>query len=130
MAREVDSEYLKACFEKIAELASEEFIPHDIDEQKEKHLMQAGCGRFVFKKLLKVDKNQPAVKLSEFLANLPEEQLSLFAATNSGCFDLHHMMISGSEAARDAVQNAINLSSLKKKTGFPGAQYLLAELTK
>lgn len=130
MQREVDADYLKACFEKIADLAAEEFIPHDIVDEKEKHLMQGGPGRFVLKKLLKVDKDQSTVKLSEYMAALPKEQLSLFAATNSGCFDLHHMMLSGSEAARNAVQNAVNLSSLKKKTGFPGAQYLLTELTK
>lgn len=70
------------------------------------------------------------MKLSEYLAVLPREQLSLFAATNAGCFDLLHMAISGSEAAQTAVRNAINISSLKKKSGFSGAQYLLAELTK
>ncbi|KAI6182460.1 CPL domain containing protein [Aphelenchoides bicaudatus] len=130
MIRDVDPEQLKACFESIAELAAEEYVPHDnLDENKEKHLMQGGPGRFVFKKLLKVDKNQPTVKLSEYVATLPKDQLSLFAATNSGCFDLLHMCISGSEKARNAVRDAVNISSLKKKTGYPGAQYLLEEVS-
>jgi hypothetical protein len=121
MKREIGSELMAECFEKISEIAGEEYIPHNMESTEEdKHIMQGGPARFVLKKLLKVDRNQPNVKLSEYMAKLPKEMLVLFSATNSGCFDLQHMMLSGSEEARSAVINAVNVSSLKKKTGFPG----------
>lgn len=64
------------------------------------------------------------------MSQLPKDQLAMFAATNSGCFDLLHMMQSGSEAARKAVKNSVNIVSLKKKTNFPGAVLLLEEIQK
>jgi hypothetical protein len=131
MPREPKPDLKKSCFEKITDIVGEEFIPHfDDGSNEEKHISLGGPGCFVLKKLLKQDKNQPAVKLSESMARLPKEHLNLFCATNSGCFNLLHMAVSGSDAARKAVLEAINVDSLKKKTGFPGAQYLLEEVMK
>jgi hypothetical protein len=130
--REVEAEWMTNCFEKIAEIAGEEFILDyaDSDKEKEKHIMQGGAACYVLKKLIKADRQQASVKISDFMAKLPKSQLNLFSTSNSGCFDLYHMTISGSEVARDAVVNAINMSSLKNKQGFPGAQLLLEEVSK
>lgn len=92
--------------------------------------MLPGPGRFVLNKLLKQDKNRTEMKLSEFMAALPREQLRLFSTTNPGCFALRDMATSGSAGARKAVVTAIDIQSLKNKTGYTGAKYLLEELAK
>ncbi|KAI6182018.1 PUM-HD domain-containing protein [Aphelenchoides fujianensis] len=131
--REIDDEQKKACFDAIAEMANDEYFPHNMENGKEgpPHILQAGPARFVLKSLLRVDGKQPTVKLSDSLAQLPADQLRLFCAQNSGCFDLLMMLQSGSTAARSAISAAISQKTLEKKTAtFVGAGLLLEELRK
>ncbi|KAI6181978.1 PUM-HD domain-containing protein [Aphelenchoides fujianensis] len=131
--REIDDEQKKACFDAIAEMANDEYFPHNMENGKEgpPHILQAGPARFVLKSLLRVDGKQPTVKLSDSLAQLPADQLRLFCAQNSGCFDLLMMLQSGSTAARAAISAAISQKTLEKKTAtFVGAGLLLEELRK
>ncbi|KAI6202987.1 PUM-HD domain-containing protein [Aphelenchoides besseyi] len=131
--REIDDEKLKACFDAIAEMANDDYIPHNIenDDDSAPHIMQSGAGCFVFKNLLRLDKQQPSIKLSDSLAKLPAEQLKYLVLQNGGCFDLLHMLHSGSTDARRAVIDAIDMKSLEKKSStFVGAGLLLEELKK
>lgn len=44
--RELENETLSACFEKISEVAGEEYIPNDLEvKNEEKHIMQGGPGK-------------------------------------------------------------------------------------
>lgn len=126
LQREIDREDKEACFRAIAEMASDEFIPHVMEG--EPHIIQGGCARFVLMKLLKVDRQQPDVKLSDSFAEVPQEQLSAFVAINNGCFVLLNMAQSGSKKAREAARRAINAKDLKARN-FAGAKLLLEEFS-
>ncbi|KAI6192651.1 PUM-HD domain-containing protein [Aphelenchoides besseyi] len=131
--RKIDDEKLKACFDAIAEMANDEYIPHNMENGNDStsHIMQSGAGCFVLKNLLRLDKQQPSIKLSDSMAKLPTEQLRYLLLENSGCFDLLHMLQSGSTDARRAVVDAIDMKSLEKKSStFVGAGLLLEELKK
>ncbi|CAD5210258.1 unnamed protein product [Bursaphelenchus xylophilus] len=128
MTRQIEEAYLKPCFDAIAKIAGEEFIPNDITESEQKHIIQGGAARFVLTKLLKADVKQPVVKLSDSLCQLPAEQLRLFTALNSGCFDLYHMCLA-SEAAQKTIKKAVSIQTLKSKGSFLGAKLLHEKLT-
>lgn len=40
--RDVEPEHLRACFEAVTSVAGEEFIPYEIEESREKHIIQSG----------------------------------------------------------------------------------------
>jgi hypothetical protein len=84
--REIPTDQRAACFRAIAELVGDEFIPHPVESAP--HIIEAGAGRFVLRKLLQTDPRQTGVKLSDFIAELPSEQLGSFTAINPGCFAL------------------------------------------
>ncbi|CAD5206944.1 unnamed protein product [Bursaphelenchus okinawaensis] len=128
MPREIEDQYLKPCFDAIAEIAGEEFIPNNIAETEQKHIIQEGAARFVLTKLLKADLRQPACKLSDSISALPAEQLRSFTALNSGCFDLYHMCLA-SETAQKAIKKAVTQQTLKAKGSFLGAKLLYEKLT-
>jgi pumilio family protein 6 len=126
LQRQVDKEDKEACFRAIAEIVGEEFIPHEIEA--EPHIIQSGCGRYVLMKLLKAEKSQTDVKLSDFLADLPRQHLASFVAINNGCFVLLNMAQSGSGKALKAVTKAVNATVLKQHENFVGAKLLKEEL--
>jgi len=127
LQREVDVEDKEACFRAIAEVANDEFIPNIAEQSENPHIIQAGCGRFVLRKLLQSDAKQVDAKLSDFMADLPSEQLNSFTAINSGCFALMDMAKCGSKKAREAVRSCVNLAALRKSS-LVGANLLLVEM--
>ncbi|KAE9552426.1 hypothetical protein FO519_004367 [Halicephalobus sp. NKZ332] len=116
--REIDDEDKVACFKAIAKVAGKEYIPFDIEG--EPHIIESGCARFVLASLLRRDCKQERIRLSEYMADLPEEQLASFTAINNGCFLLHYMFRSGSEKAKEVVRGAVKAKALKKLS-FQGA---------
>ena len=105
-------EDLQACFQAIAEIAADEFIPHSVDGPS--HIVQGGCARFVFRKLLMDDpKREEGSKLSDFLADISPESLSSWTGMDCGCFALVEVFKSGSNKARIALIDALNEGSLK-----------------
>uniref|UniRef100_A0A915E561 PUM-HD domain-containing protein n=1 Tax=Ditylenchus dipsaci TaxID=166011 RepID=A0A915E561_9BILA len=96
----IDESDKQACFAAIAQIVGEEFIPNNIEG--EPHIIESGCQRFVFRKLLQCDANQED-----------------FIGVNSGCFALVDMLRSGSSKARTAITNAVSLTSLKNSTLVP-----------
>uniref|UniRef100_A0AC34RTK0 PUM-HD domain-containing protein n=1 Tax=Panagrolaimus sp. JU765 TaxID=591449 RepID=A0AC34RTK0_9BILA len=125
--RQIDDEDKIACFKAIAKVAEKEYIPYDLEN--EPHIIEAGCGRFVLTLLLRKDTQQGDVKLSDYMADLPQRQLASFTAINNGCFILHYMFNSGSEKAKAAVKNAVKIKDLKK-ANTKGAILLLGDLSK
>jgi len=124
--REIDDEDKIACFKAIAKVAGKEYIPFDMEG--EPHIIESGCARFVLASLLRRDCKQERIKLSEYMADLPEEHLSSFTAINNGCFLLHYMFRSGSEKAKEVVKRAVKVKALKKSS-FQGAIHLLEDLS-
>uniref|UniRef100_A0A7E4VYZ0 PUM-HD domain-containing protein n=1 Tax=Panagrellus redivivus TaxID=6233 RepID=A0A7E4VYZ0_PANRE len=125
--RVIDDEDKIACFKAIAEVVGEDFVPYNLES--ESHIIEAGCARFVLSMLLKRDAQQTGPKLSDYLAELPAEQLASFIAVNNGCFVLRNMVTSGSAKAKEAVKNAVTVKALKKSPHI-GAQHLLTEISK
>ena len=131
--REIPAHHETACFRAIAEICCDEFIPNAVEGVP--HIVAAGAGRFVLRKLLQADSRRrrsgegggPPM-LSDSIADLvPADQLGLFTAINSGCFALLEMAKSGSVNARAAVLRAVNTSSLRQ-SALVGAGALLTEL--
>lgn len=110
--REIADEHIDSCFRAIVEVAADEFIPHSPDGPS--HIVQGGCARFVFRKLLQTDpKRKDGHKLSDFLADLPPESLASWIGMNCGLYALVEMYKSGSTKARKVLKEAISLKSLK-----------------
>ncbi|KAI1701985.1 CPL domain-containing protein [Ditylenchus destructor] len=125
--REVDIERKKECFMAIAEIVGDEFVPHDMEGPP--HIVQAGCQRFVFRKLLQSDAKQQDLKLSDFIVKLPKDHLQTFVGVNSGCFALLEMMRSGSKKAKAVIEGCISLAALKNSS-LIGAKLLHDELVR
>jgi hypothetical protein len=110
--REIPNDAMHECYKAIAEIASDEFVPHSVDGPS--HIVQGGCARFVFRKLLQSDPlREEGNKLSDFLAAIPAESLSSWTGMDCGCYTLIEMLKSGSAKATEVLQEAINESSLK-----------------
>lgn len=124
--RVIDEEDKKACFKAIADILGEDIQPYNMKD--EPHILRYGPPRFVFRKLMKVEPKQQGAKLSDFIADLPSDHLSSFTRLDCGCFALIEMMQSGSEKAKKAVIEAVNLAVLKNST-LIGAKALLEEIT-
>jgi hypothetical protein len=125
--REVGVSYRSSCYQALAEVVGEEFIPHNIEGPK--HIVESGCGRYILNNLLRADKQLQDIKLSDHLARLPKEHLASFIAVNNGCFVLKNMCESGSVTARNVVKSCVSIKALEKSP-FVGAQWLLKELKK
>jgi len=121
--RALTKKEMRPCFKAIAGIVEDEFSP----DRETPHIVKTGCARFVFRKLLQLESKQEGVKLSDYLAELPVEQLSSFTSINSGCFALLEMLKSGSAKATDALRE-LNVNELKRSE-LVGAKALYQELS-
>uniref|UniRef100_A0A914HDW5 PUM-HD domain-containing protein n=1 Tax=Globodera rostochiensis TaxID=31243 RepID=A0A914HDW5_GLORO len=121
--REICDADLDECFRAITEIASDEFIPHSPDGPS--HIVQGGCARFVFRKLLQSDpRRRDGHRLSDFLADLPAESLSSWTGMDCGCYTLVEMFKSGSDKGREVLRQAITVKMLQN-SHLAGAKALL-----
>ncbi|VDK53163.1 unnamed protein product [Anisakis simplex] len=133
--RTIDDEDRRECYEGIAKLCGEEFIPCDTERL---HAIEHPNAHFVISKLLQAD-SKFDVKLSDHLMGLGEATLSSWVSSamliaffivscNRGCFILLHMFENGSEEAKSMLQKCIPLATLKNYS-TKGAQALLKKLS-
>ncbi|PAV71204.1 hypothetical protein WR25_26719 [Diploscapter pachys] len=122
--RKVSSEYRKACYEAIVELAKREFVPMDSECY---HLIEHDAGHFVLQGLFRCDPNLPEEeRLSVALAKgVPSSQLGGWISCNKGCHILLKMIQTGGASVKKIVLDSVNKKQLKEYA-FKGAM-LLAE---
>ncbi|KAL3105761.1 hypothetical protein niasHT_026536 [Heterodera trifolii] len=121
--REIGDSDLDECFRAIAEIATDEFVPHSPDGPS--HIVQGGCARFVFRKLLQADPGRcDGHRLSDFLADLPADNLSSWTSMDCGCYTLVEVFKSGSDKARKALRRALSVAMLQN-SNLSGAKSLL-----
>ncbi|CAK5082601.1 unnamed protein product [Meloidogyne enterolobii] len=109
--RNIDINDLSACFKEIAQIATDEFIPHCVDKERPLHIIAGGCARFVFRKLLKNDRlrEKEEEKLSFYLMSiLKRENLQSWTGMDCGCYTLIEIIESGSDYARKTLKLALD----------------------
>ncbi|KAL7074362.1 hypothetical protein ACQ4LE_006259 [Meloidogyne hapla] len=130
--RSIDQNDLSDCFKEIAQISTDEFIPHCVDKERPLHIIAGGCARFVFRKLLKNDRLREKVeeKLSFYLMSIvKKENLQSWTGMDCGCYTLIEVLESGSNYARKILKKALNGNNLKNSS-LQGAKKLLVELNK
>uniref|UniRef100_A0A0N5A8J8 PUM-HD domain-containing protein n=1 Tax=Syphacia muris TaxID=451379 RepID=A0A0N5A8J8_9BILA len=120
----VKDEQRIACYEAIAKVCSEEFIPFNTERL---HAIEHPNSHFVISQLLIADKDRP-IKLSDYLAKLDSELLSSWVSCNKGCFVLLHMLETGSGETQKLLRKIITGKALQRYT-TKGAVLLLKKLT-
>ncbi|KAK0393302.1 hypothetical protein QR680_000142 [Steinernema hermaphroditum] len=121
--RKISNELRAACYAAIAEIANEEFIPMN---EGQYHLVEDMFTHLALMKIMRSEANHE-VKLSDYLADIPAEQLRAFIGCQKGCFVLVAMLEHGSEKAQKAVKAAVKPSFLSKYNN-KGAGVLLKKL--
>uniref|UniRef100_A0A915LF70 CPL domain-containing protein n=1 Tax=Meloidogyne javanica TaxID=6303 RepID=A0A915LF70_MELJA len=109
--RNIDINDLSSCFKEIAQIATDEFIPHCVDKERPLHIIAGGCARFVFRKLLKNDRlrEKEEEKLSFYLMSiLKRENLQSWTGMDCGCYTLIEIIESGSDYARKTLKLALD----------------------
>ncbi|CAK5116470.1 unnamed protein product [Meloidogyne enterolobii] len=136
--RVIDINDLSACFKEIAQIATDEFIPHCVDKERPLHIIAGGCARFVFRKLLKNDRlrEKEEEKLSFYLMSiLKRENLQSWTGMDCGCYTLIEIIESGSDYARKMLKLALDGNNNLKvfffqlSCGFGGEVFLGSYLT-
>uniref|UniRef100_A0A1I8BT92 PUM-HD domain-containing protein n=1 Tax=Meloidogyne hapla TaxID=6305 RepID=A0A1I8BT92_MELHA len=118
--RSIDQNDLSDCFKEIAQISTDEFIPHCVDKERPLHIIAGGCARFVFRKLLKNDRLREKVeeKLSFYLMSIvKKENLQSWTGMDCGCYTLIELMFH-------------KILSFLQNSSLQGAKKLLVELNK
>uniref|UniRef100_A0A1I7YS40 PUM-HD domain-containing protein n=1 Tax=Steinernema glaseri TaxID=37863 RepID=A0A1I7YS40_9BILA len=121
--RKISNEQRAACYAAIAEIANEEFIPMN---EGHYHVVEDMFTHLAITKILRSE-SAFEVRLSDYFADLPPEQLHAFIGCQKGCFVLVAMMEHGTEKAQKAVRAAVKPSFLAKYNN-KGAGVLLKKL--
>lgn len=122
--RKVNEDDRRACYEAIAKVCSEEFIPCNTERL---HAVEHPQAHFVISQLLIMDKDFD-VKLSDFLAKLDPELLSSWIACNKGCFIILHMFENGTIETQKLLVSIISQKTLRTYSN-KGASLLLEKLS-
>lgn len=146
-AKEIPPEQRTDCYKAIAEIATDEFIPCNVDGPL--HVIEHPQSHFVLTLLLAADRRralarktvrdqeqeiatttEPIVTLSGTIATtVGVEKLAEWTACNKGCFVLFRMFDSGDVDATTAVNSAVKLSlSRLRGYSFAGAKLLLEKV--
>ncbi|KAK0412801.1 hypothetical protein QR680_006418 [Steinernema hermaphroditum] len=118
--REIPNPLRAACYFAIEKVVGEEFIPMN------RHAVEDLFSHLALVQILRSDPHFD-IKLGDYFADLPAEQLQSFIGCQKGCFVLVAMMEHGTEKAKDAVRAAVKPSFLKKYAN-KGAKVLLKKL--
>ncbi|KJH50558.1 CPL domain protein [Dictyocaulus viviparus] len=126
--RKVPAEMRKKCYEALAQIAKQEFIPMD---SQRFHLIEHPAGHFVLMAILRCDESLPEdQRLSvEIVNSLTSEELGSWICCNKGCHVLLKMLHCESNIVRERIKQAVNMRQLKEYT-CRGAVLLVEELEK
>ncbi|CAJ0576073.1 unnamed protein product, partial [Mesorhabditis spiculigera] len=125
--RKVEGADRIACYEAIAKLAAEEFIPMNPERF---HLIESTNGGYLVGQLLRQDSRLPVEQRlsTQFITHVPLESLSGWLSCNKGCFVLLRMWEHGGDAVQKKLRKLIDVKRLERYS-FVGARLLREALT-